>query len=95
MQQEEIKNKTEKNNYRYTITNSDLLDTDLQNIKIHSRKIVNIYYKFLIRINSPFNYNKIIVKIVHRNGKIDSYEYSEKEIKRIIKIEPRLSKIEV
>jgi hypothetical protein len=85
MQQEEIKNKTGKNNYRYTLTNSDLLDTDLQNIKIHSRKIVSIYYKFLSRINSPFNYKKIIVKIEHRDGKIDNFEYSEDEIQKIIK----------
>lgn len=85
MQQEEIKNKAKKNNYRCTITNSDLLDADLQNIKIHSRKIVSIYYKFLIRINSPFNYNKIIVKIIHRNGKVDNFEYSEKEMQEIIK----------
>lgn len=85
MQQEEIKTKSAKNNYRYTLTNSDLLDTDLQNIKIHSREIVSIYYKFLIRTNTPFNYNKIIIKIVHRNGKIHSFDYSEKDMKEIIK----------
>jgi hypothetical protein len=85
MQHEKIETKTGKNDYRYTLTSSDLLDTDLQNIKIHSRKIVSIYYKFLIRINSPFNYNKIIIKIIHRNGKIDIFEYSEKEMKGIIK----------
>ncbi|WP_035650996.1 hypothetical protein [Flavobacterium sp. ASV13] len=84
MQQEEIKNGNGKNNYRYTLTNSDLLDQDLQNIQIHSRKIALNYYNFLIKINSPFNYEKIIVKIVHRNGKIDSFEYSEKEIKEIM-----------
>lgn len=84
MQQEKIETKNGKNNYRYTLTNSDLLDTDLQNIKIHSKKIVSIYYKFLIRINIPFNYNKIIIKIIHKNGKIDSFEYSEKNMKEII-----------
>jgi hypothetical protein len=85
IQTEEIKMKIGKNNYQCTVTNSDLLDTDLQNIKMHSGKIAGIYYKFLIRINSPFNYNKIIVKIEHRNGKIDSFEYSEKEMRKIIK----------
>ena len=85
IQTEEIKMKTGKNNYQCTVTNSDLLDTDLQNIKMHSGKIAGIYYKFLIRINSPFNYNKIIIKIEHRNGKIDSFEYSEKEMQKIIK----------
>ena len=85
IQTEEIKMKTGKNNYQCTVTNSDLLDTDLQNIKMHSGKIAGIYYKFLIIINSPFNYNKIIVKIEHRNGKIDSFEYSEKEMRKIIK----------
>lgn len=85
MQQEEIKNKNGKKNYRFTITNSDLLDQDLQNIQVHSRKIARNYYNSLIKINSPFIYNKIIVKIVHRNGKIDNFEYSEKEIQEIIK----------
>lgn len=85
IQTEEIKMKSAKNNYQCTVTNSDLLDTDLQNIKIHSKKIVSIYYKFLSRINSPFNYNKIIVKIEHRDGKIDNFEYSEDEIQKIIK----------
>lgn len=84
-QTEEIKMGTGKNNYQCTVKNSDLLDTDLQNIKMHSGKIASIYYKFLIRINSPFKYNKIIVKIEHRNGKIDSFEYSEKEMEEIIK----------
>lgn len=68
-----------KDNYEITLTNSDLLDTDLKNIKKHSKKIAAIYYKFLVRINSPFNYNKIIVKIIHRNGKIESYKHSEIE----------------
>lgn len=85
MQQEEIEIKTRKKNYRYTLTNSNLLDTDLQNIKSHSRKIVRIYYKFLIKINSPFTFNKIIIQIIHRNGKIDNFEYSEREMKEIIK----------
>lgn len=85
IQTEEIKMKSGKNNYQCTVTNSDLLDTDLQNIKIHSRKIVSIYYKFLSRINSPLNYNKIIVKIAHRNGKIDNFEYSEEKMQKIIK----------
>jgi hypothetical protein len=61
IQTEEIKMKIGKNNYQCTVTNSDLLDTDLQNIKMHSGKIAGIYYKFLIRINSPFNYNKFTI----------------------------------
>lgn len=80
MQQEKIKTDTGKNNFQYTLTNSDLLDEDLQNIQMHSRKIAGLYYNLLKRTNSPFNYNRIIVKIVHRNGKIDSFEYSEKEL---------------
>jgi hypothetical protein len=85
MEQKEIEKDTGKNDYEYTLTNSDLLDKDLQNLKVHSRKIVGIYYKFLIRINKPFNYDKIIIKIIHRNGKIDIFKYSEKEIREIIK----------
>ena len=85
MKQEELKNNNGKNNYQYTLTNSDLLDTDIENLKTHSRKIVSNYYKFLIRINVPFNYDKIFVKIIHRNGKMDIFKYSEKEIQEIIK----------
>jgi len=85
MQQDEIEKDGGKNDYQYTLTNSDLLDTDLKNLKIHSIKIVRNYYKFLIRINVPFNYDKIIVKIVHRNGNEDIFKYSEKEMQNIIK----------
>ena len=84
MEQDEIENKTGKNNYKYTITNSDLLDTDLKNTKIYAEQIVDNYYNFLIRINKPFNYDKIIVEIRHRNGKIDIFKYSEIEMKEIL-----------
>lgn len=79
MEQEEIKIVNGKNNYQYTITNSDLLDTELENTEKYAKQIVNVYYKFLIRINNPFNYDKIITKIIHRNGKIESFKFSEKD----------------
>lgn len=85
MQQEKIKLKNGKNNYQYTLTNSDLLDKDLENIKNHSKKIAINYYNLLKRTNKPFSYNKIIVKVIHRNNKIDRFEYSEKDIKDISK----------
>lgn len=85
MEQEELKKTVGKNDYQYTLTNSDLLDTEIENLENHSRKIVSNYYKFLIRINTPFNYDKIIVKIIHRNGKEDVFKYSEKEMQEIIK----------
>ena len=84
MEQEEIKIVSGKNNYQYTITNSDLLDTDIKNTEKYAKQIVNIYYKFLIRINKPFNYDKIIAKIIHRNGKIEVFKYSETEIIEIL-----------
>jgi len=85
MQQEKIKLKNGKNNYQYTLTNSDLLDKDLENIKNHSKKIAINYYNLLKRTNNPFTYNKIIVKVIHRNNKIDRFEYSEKDVKDISK----------
>jgi hypothetical protein len=85
MQQEKIKLKNGKNNYQYTLTNSDLLDKDLENIKNHSKKIAINYYNLLKRTNNSFSYNKIIVKVIHRNNKIDRFEYSEKDIKDISK----------
>ena len=85
MQQEELKKNNGKYNYQYTLTNSDLLDTDIENLKTHSRKIVSNYYKYLNRIIVPFTYDEIIVKIIHRNGKMDVFKYNEKEIQEVIK----------
>ncbi|AWK06603.1 hypothetical protein HYN56_21165 [Flavobacterium crocinum] len=85
MKQEKIEIKNGKSNYQYTLFNSDLLDNDLKNTKNYSRTIAGIYYSFLKRINSPFSYNKIIIKIVHRNGAIDNFEYSEKDMTEIVK----------
>ena len=51
MQQEEIEKSSGKNDYQYTLTNSDLLDKDTENLKEHSLKIVSNYYNFLIKIN--------------------------------------------
>lgn len=85
MQQEEIEKSNGKNDYQYTLTNSDLLDKDTENLKEHSLKIVSNYYNFLTRINKPFIYDKIIVKIIHRNGKVDIFKYSEEEMREIIK----------
>ena len=84
MKQEEIENKVGKNNYQFTITNSDLIDNDLKNTDKYAEQIVEKYYAFLIRINKPFNYDKIIVKIEHRNKKIENYEYSENEMLKIL-----------
>lgn len=83
METEEIKTEFNKKNYQITFTNSDLLDKDLKNIKLNSDKIASIYNMFLMRINNPLNYDKIIVKIIHRNGKINVFEYSEKEMLKI------------
>ncbi|WP_413998197.1 hypothetical protein ACMDB5_10430 [Flavobacterium sp. W1B] len=83
--QGKIRTDNKKENYQITLTNSDLLDSDKENAKGHAEKIVNLYYKNLVRNIVPLNYNKIIVEIEHRNGKKQSFKYSEKEIKEIIK----------
>ena len=93
MRQEEIKKTNGKNDYQYTLSNSDLLDNDLSNLKKHSKIIVTKYYKFLIRINIPFNYDKIIVKIIHRNGKVDTFEYSENDMQKIINKQPSANSV--
>lgn len=84
MEQTEIENLKGKNDYKYILTNSDLLDKDLKNIRIYAEQIVDLYYDFLIRINKPFNFEKIIVEIQHRNGKIDVFKYSQIDMKEIL-----------
>jgi hypothetical protein len=74
----------EKENYQISLTKSDLLDNDIKNLKTHSNKIVSLYFKFLNRTNSDFIYDKIIVNIIHRNGEIDNFKYSEKELIEIL-----------
>jgi hypothetical protein len=85
MEQEEIKKKEGKNDYQFTLTNSDILDKDLKNIHRHARKIVRNYYQFLVKINVPFCYNRILVQINHRNGKKDLFSFSEKELQELLK----------
>lgn len=80
MKQEKIEKKNGKNDYKYTLINSDLLDKDTGNLKKHSLKIVCNYYNFLTKINKPFIYDKIIVEIIHRTGKVDIFKYSEEEM---------------
>jgi hypothetical protein len=82
MKQEKIEKNNGKNDYKYTLINSDLLDKDSENLKKHSLKIVSNYYNFLTKINKPFIYDKIIVEIIHRNGKVDIFKYSEEEMQR-------------
>jgi hypothetical protein len=82
MKQEKIEKNNGKNDYKYTLINSDLLDKDSENLKKHSLKIVSNYYNFLSKINNPFIYDKIIVKIIHRNGKVDIFKYSEEKMQR-------------
>lgn len=84
MKQEEIEMSKGFNKYQYTLTNSDLLDSDLKNAQNYSNQILKLYYKFLKRINKPFNYSEIIVKVIHRNGKIDLNRYSEMEVNKIL-----------
>ncbi len=80
-----VESDVKKNDYTITLTNSNLLDADLKNAETHAKKIVTIYYKFLVRINTMLNYNKIIVKIIHRNGKIESFKYSKMDILKLTK----------
>jgi hypothetical protein len=70
----------EKENYQITIENSKLLDSNLIGNKKDAEKISTIYYKYLTKAIKPFNLEKIIIEIKHRNGKKDSFEFSENEI---------------
>ena len=85
IKQNKIRTDNEKENYQITLTNSDLLDSDTENLKKHAEKIANFYFKNLSRNIVPLNCRNIIVEIEHRNGKKDNFKYSEKEMKKIIK----------
>jgi hypothetical protein len=73
----------ERENYQVTLKNSNLLDSDILNIEKHAKKIALIYYDFLTQNVNPFNFKKIIIKIEHNNKKINSFEYTEKDIKNL------------
>ena len=70
----------EKENYQITIENSKLLDSNLIGNKKDAEKISTIYYKYLTKAIKPFNLEKIIIEIKHRNRKKDRFEFSENEI---------------
>ncbi len=76
----------EKEDYQITLTNSDLLDSDLKNKKKYADKIATIYCSYLGKTVKPFNFKKIIVKIEHRNGKTNSFEYSVEEFTKLLNL---------
>lgn len=78
---ENINTSTDGRNFQITLTNSDLLDIELENVQIHSKKISAIYYNHLVKTLVLFNFKKIIVKIEHRNGKTESYEFAAENFK--------------
>jgi len=77
---------TEKENYQITITNSNLLDNDIENIESHAQKIAIIYHKSLMKTIPRFNFKKIIVKIKHKNAKSETFEYSEENISQLLNL---------
>lgn len=79
VKQKKVRNDNKKEDYQITLTNSDLLDDNSENIEKQVGKIVQLYYKNLTKNNIPFNYNKIIVKIEHRNGKKEIFKYTDKD----------------
>ncbi len=74
-----VGNNAEKEIYQIILTDSELLDADQKNIEKHAEKIATIYYEHLSKTLKPFNFEKIIVIINHRDKKIDKFEYSEKK----------------
>ena len=77
--QGKVRTDNKKEDYQITLTNSDLLDSVSENTKEHIEKIAILYYKNLTNNIDSFNYNKITVNIEHRNGKKESFTFSEKD----------------
>ncbi len=67
----------EKEDYQITLTNSK---------KKYADKIATIYCSYLGKTVKPFNFKKIIVKIEHRNGKTNSFEYSVEEFTKLLNL---------
>ncbi len=85
IKQNKIRTDNKKENYQITITNSNLLDSDKENVENHAEQIVKMYYLNLSRNILDLNSDKIIVEIEHRNGKKESFKYSEIEIQKLEK----------
>jgi hypothetical protein len=85
IKQNKIRTDNKKENYQITLTNSNLLDSDKENVENHAEKIVKMYYRNLSRNIVDLNSDKIIVEIEHRNGKKESFKYSEIEIQKLEK----------
>ena len=85
IKQNKIRTDNEKENYQITLTNSNLLDSDKENVENHAEQIVKMYYRNLSRNIVDLNSDKIIVEIEHRNGKKESFKYSEIEIQKLEK----------
>ena len=79
IKQNKIRTDNKKENYQITLTNSDLLDSITENTEKHAKNIVNLYFKNLVRNIVPLNFNKITVNIEHRNGKKESFKFTEKD----------------
>ena len=77
--QGKIRNKDNEKNYEITLSNSNLLDDEKENIENYAEKIANLYYKNLIKNIIPFDFDKIIVEIEHKNGKKEIFKYTEKD----------------
>jgi hypothetical protein len=77
--------KNEDENYKITLTNSDLIDSDIKNVEKHAQKIAIDYYRYLKQNIEPLNLKMLIIKIEHRNTKIDSFSYSNENIIELIK----------
>lgn len=75
-----ILNNSEKEDYQITITNSELIDNNLDSTEEHANKIVSLYYIFLAKNVKSLNIKKITVNIEHKDMKISSFEYLEKDI---------------
>jgi hypothetical protein len=76
----DVKSNSEKKDFQVTLTNSDVLDSDVKNIEKHALKIASLYYEYLIGSIKPLKFKKIIVTIEHKNKKIDKFEYSKENV---------------
>lgn len=76
-----------KKDYIIEITNSDLLEKDSTNLKRYSKNIAYLYKEDLIKNRS--NFSNIIVKINNRNGNKINFEFTHKELIKVLNIKTK------
>lgn len=85
-----FKNGKTKSYFELEISKSELLNSDLKNLKSHS---ANIAYLFYSSLNNKHTYDDIKVKINLSDGRSEEFSYSIEILNELEKLQPFISKL--